>query len=215
MIKIILVDDEKLIREGLKILLSTDDDIEIVGEASSGIEAFELFKKTDVDLILMDIRMPESNGIEGIKLIKDYSLKDCKILILTTFKDTEYINEAIKLGASGYLLKDSDIESLVGGIKSVLAGNLVLDSDISNIIINNTKVEEKNTFNREEYNITNREYEILVLVAKGFSNQEIADSLYLSLGTIKNAISIILHKLELRDRTQMVIFAYENNIIGA
>ena len=215
MIKVILVDDEKLIREGLKILLSTDEEIEIVGEAGSGLEAYKLFKDTEVDVILMDIRMPESNGIEGIKMIKGQGEKPVKILILTTFKDTEYINEAIGLGASGYLLKDSEVESLVGGIKSVYSGNIVLDKDITDIIIAGQPINKKSDFRREDYDITKREYEILVLVAKGLSNQEIADSLFLSLGTIKNAISLLLQKLDLRDRTQMVIFAYENHIIGA
>ncbi len=155
--------------------------------------------------------MPESNGIEGIKLIKGYKEVDPKILILTTFNDTEYINEAIKLGASGYLLKDSEIEAIIGGIKSAFSGNIVLNEEVSKKLLNNrNNVEE---FDYVKYGITKRESEILELVAKGLSNQEIADSLYLSLGTVKNAISIILQKLELRDRTQIVIFAYENKIV--
>lgn len=155
--------------------------------------------------------MPESNGIEGIKLIKGYKEVDPKILILITFNDTEYINEAIKLGASGYLLKDSEIEAIIGGIKSAFSGNIVLNEEVSKKLLNNrNNVEE---FDYVKYGITKRESEILELVAKGLSNQEIADSLYLSLGTVKNAISIILQKLELRDRTQIVIFAYENKIV--
>lgn len=214
MIKIILVDDEKLIREGLKILLSTDENIEVVAEASSGIEAFNLFKKMDVDLVLMDIRMPGSSGIDGVRLIKSYEKKTCNILILTTFKDIEYIQEAIELGASGYLLKDSSPESLISAIKTVQRGDVVLDREVSSLIMEGSR-ERKPSFNRNDYGITEREYEILSLVAQGLNNQEIADSLFLSLGTIKNSISLILSKLDLRDRTQLVIFAYENKIIGA
>lgn len=212
MIKLMIVDDEKLIREGLKILLSKDESIQVVAEAASGLEAFNLFKEMDIDVVLMDIRMAESSGIEGVSLIKNYGIKDCKILILTTFKDLEYISEAIGLGASGYLLKDSDIDSLIGAIKTVYRGDVVLDREISDLIMNQG-LEFKVEFKREEYGISLREYEILKLVAQGMSNQEIAENLYLSLGTIKNAISVILQKLELRDRTQMVIFAYENKII--
>ena len=153
MIKVMLVDDERLIREGLKILLSTDRGIDVVGEASSGLEAFELYKSLEVDVILMDIRMPNSSGIDGIRLINEYGEKEVKVLILTTFKDTEYISEAIGLGASGYLLKDSDIDSLVGGIKTVYRGDIVLDKEVSQLIINKSPVEKKE-FKREDYSLT-------------------------------------------------------------
>lgn len=155
MIKLMLVDDEKLIREGLKILISLDEDLEIVAEANSGKDAFEKYKENDIDVVLMDIRMPESNGIEGIKLIKGYKEVDPKILILTTFNDTEYINEAIKLGASGYLLKDSEIEAIIGGIKSAFSGNIVLNEEVSKKLLNNrNNVEE---FDYVKYGITKRE----------------------------------------------------------
>lgn len=212
MIKLMLVDDEKLIREGLKILISLDEDLEVVEEASSGEEAFEKYKNNDIDVILMDIRMPKSNGIEGIKLIKGYKEVDPKILILTTFNDTEYINEAIKLGASGYLLKDSEVDAIIDGIKSAYSGNIVLNKEVSKNLLGNTK-EKIVEFDYKKFDITKRESEILELVAKGLSNQEIADSLYLSVGTVKNSISLILQKLGLRDRTQIVIFAYENKIV--
>lgn len=211
MIKVMLVDDEKLIREGLKILITLDDEIEVVEEASSGKEAFEKFKEKEIDVILLDIRMPESNGIDAIKLINEYGKGNTKILILTTFKDTEYINEAISLGASGYLLKDSDPESIIGGIKSAYYGNVVLNSEVSEIILN-SKNSNKKEIDIDNYKITNRELEIIKLIAEGYSNQEIANKLYLSVGTVKNNISSILQKLELRDRTQIVIFAYDNNL---
>lgn len=210
MIKIMLVDDEKLIREGLKILISLDEELEIVAEANSGEDAFEKYKDNDIDVILMDIRMPKSNGIDGIKLIKGFKREDPKILILTTFNDIEYINEAIKLGASGYLLKDSEVEAIIDGIKSAYSGNIVLNREVSDKLLTEKSFKK---FNIEEFGITKREFEIIGFVASGLSNQEIADSLYLSLGTIKNSISSILDKLELRDRTQIVIFAYENKIV--
>ena len=162
-------------------------------------------------MVLMDIRMPESNGIEGTKLIKE-AFPEVKVLIVTTFQDTEYIVEAVQNGASGYLLKDSSPEAILDGIKVALSGKVVMDTVISEALLTNTTVEKPATFDAEKWGLTPREVELIQQVAQGLSNKEIAQTLFLSEGTVKNNISTILSKLELRDRTQLVIFAYENKL---
>ena len=159
----------------------------------------------------MDIRMPESNGIEGTKLIKE-TFPEVKVLIVTTFQDTEYIVEAVQNGASGYLLKDSSPEAILDGIKVALSGKVVMDTVISEALLTNTTVEKPAAFDAEKWGLTPREVELIQQVAQGLSNKEIAQTLFLSEGTVKNNISTILSKLELRDRTQLVIFAYENKL---
>lgn len=134
-VRIAIIDDEKLIREGLKIILSTYEDIDVIGMGENGFEAVELCKAYDVDLILMDIRMPDCDGVEGTKLIKT-QFPHVKILILTTFKDTQYIQEALKNGASGYLLKDSSYDLIYEGIKAAVSGNIVIHPDVANNILN-------------------------------------------------------------------------------
>ena len=159
----------------------------------------------------MDIRMPESNGIEGTKLIKE-AFPEVKVLIVTTFQDTEYIVEAVQNGASGYLLKDSSPEAILDGIKVAMSGKVVMDTVISEALLTNTTVEKPVSFDAEKWGLTPREVELIQQVAQGLSNKEIAQTLFLSEGTVKNNISTILSKLELRDRTQLVIFAYENKL---
>ena len=134
------------------------------------------------------------------------------MLIVTTFQDTEYIVEAVQNGASGYLLKDSSPEAILDGIKVALSGKVVMDTVISEVLLTNTTVEKPATFDAEKWGITPREVELIQQVAQGLSNKEIAQTLFLSEGTVKNNISTILSKLELRDRTQLVIFAYENKL---
>lgn len=210
-IKLLIVDDEQLIRSGLAILLNTYEDIEVAGEADNGQAAFEFCQHNPVDVVLMDIRMPDSNGIEGTKLIKT-AFPAIKVLILTTFKDTEYISSAMNNGASGYLLKDSSHEDIHEGIRTAYRGNLVLDGKL-NIQLGSTDTNElAQDFDGEKYSLNDKEIQIIQLVASGYSNQEIADELFLSLGTIKNNMSLILDKLELRDRTQLAIFAYEHGL---
>lgn len=210
-IKLIIADDEMLIRTGLKIMLEASGNVEVLALAESGRAAFESCKEHQPDVVLMDIRMPESNGIEGTKLIKE-SFPEVKVLIVTTFQDTEYIVEAVQNGASGYLLKDSSPEAILDGIKVALSGKVVMDTVISEALLTNTTVEKPATFDAEKWGLTPREVELIQQVAQGLSNKEIAQTLFLSEGTVKNNISTILSKLELRDRTQLVIFAYENKL---
>ena len=210
-IKLIIADDEMLIRTGLKIMLEASGNVEVLALAESGRAAFEACKEDKPDVVLMDIRMPESNGIEGTKLIRE-AFPEVKVLIVTTFRDTEYIVEAVQNGASGYLLKDSSPEAILDGIKVALSGKVVMDTVISEALLTNTTVEKPASFDAEKWGLTPREVELIQQVAQGLSNKEIAQTLFLSEGTVKNNISTILSKLELRDRTQLVIFAYENKL---
>ncbi len=210
-IRLIIADDEMLIRTGLKIMLEASGNVEVLALAENGRAAFEACTIHRPDVVLMDIRMPESNGIEGTKLIKE-AFPEVKVLIVTTFQDTEYIVEAVQNGASGYLLKDSSPDAILDGIKVALSGKVVMDTVISEALLTNTSVEKEKSFDAEKWGLTTREVELIAQVAKGLSNKEIAQTLFLSEGTVKNNISTILSKLELRDRTQLVIFAYENKL---
>ncbi|MBU5228253.1 response regulator transcription factor [Clostridium senegalense] len=208
-IKLLIVDDEKLIREGLKVMLSTFDDIEVVGMAENGYKALEICKNTDVDVVLMDIRMKECDGVMGTRLIKEQFAK-IKIIILTTFKDKEYIQEALKYGAFGYMLKDSSHDVIYNGIKTAYKGNMVVHPDVAIEMIGINTVIKKDI---HKYNLIEKEIKIIKAIAGGLSNKEIAEELFLSEGTIKNNITNILSKLDLRDRTQIAIFAFKNGIV--
>jgi DNA-binding NarL/FixJ family response regulator len=212
-IKLILVDDEKLIRDGLKIILESYDDIEVIDVCSNGREALEACKKSTPNVVLMDIRMPQCDGVTGTKLIKE-QFKDIKILILTTFNDVEYIQEALKYGASGYILKDSDYDLIYEGIKACIKGTIVINQEVANKMIGSgLKTNKKNLEDvKIRYNLNSKEINIIKEIANGLSNKEIGERLFLSEGTIKNNISNILSKLSLRDRTQLTIFAFKNNI---
>jgi len=212
-INVLLVDDEQLIRTGLAILLDAYDDISIVGQAANGQEAADFCVAYKVDIVLMDIRMPVVNGIEGTKLIKSNS-SDIKILILTTFQDAEYISQAMRLGASGYLLKDSSSDDIYEAIKIVYNNNIVLDGKIGKELATFASLSNETPFDADHYELSQKEVEIIQLVASGLSNQEIASQLYLTVGTIKNNISTVLRKLELRDRTQLAIFAFEEGLMN-
>ncbi|HCQ88462.1 MAG TPA: DNA-binding response regulator [Clostridium sp.] len=213
-IKIIIVDDEKLIREGLKIILSTYEDIQVLSICENGRVAFEFCRENTVDVVLMDIRMEECDGVLGTKLIKE-TTPNTKVLVLTTFKDGEYIEEALKNGASGYLLKDSSYDLIYGGIKAVHGGNVVVHPEIiaKLMVKEETQCEQLKTENiKKETGLTERELTIIKEIAKGLSNKEIGEKMFLTEGTIKNNITTILSKLSLRDRTQIAIFAFKNNL---
>ena len=211
-IKILIVDDEKLIRDGLNIILSTYEDIEVVGLCEDGYDALEFCRKNPVDIILMDIRMSKCDGVLGTRIIKE-EFEDIKILILTTFSDIEYIQEALKYGASGYLLKDSSYDLIYEGIKAAIKGNIVVHPEIADKILSNIPKDRENAGEIKAHNLTDREITIIKEIAKGLTNKEIGEELYLSEGTIKNNISTILSKLHLRDRTQIAIFAFKNNLM--
>lgn len=207
-IRLLIVDDEKLIREGLKIMLSLFEDIEVVGLAENGYKALEICKNTSVDIVLMDIRMKDCDGVMGTRLIKEQFTK-VKVIILTTFKDKEYIQEAMKYGAFGYMLKDSSHDVIYEGIKTAYKGNMVVHPDVA-IEMMGSSADVK--IDLKKYGLVEKEIKIIEGIAKGLSNKEISEEMFLSEGTIKNNITNILSKLELRDRTQIAIFAFKNGI---
>ncbi|MFL0245965.1 response regulator [Candidatus Clostridium stratigraminis] len=205
--KIVIVDDDGLIRDSLKLILSLEDDIEVIGTAKNGMEAFELCKADKPHIVLMDIRMPIMDGVLGTKLIKE-NFQDVKVVLLTTFKDDEYIREAVMNGAEGYILKNQSSDSIIECLKTVYKGNTVFEKDVVNVITGMIKEEKRKR--PSDFNLTEREFEILALIAEGLSNKEMAERLFLGEGTVRNYITNVLEKLELRDRTQLAIFYLKN-----
>lgn len=208
MIKVLIVDDQNLIREGLSMMLSLYKDILVVGEATNGKEAIEVMNKKEIDLILMDIRMPIMNGVESTKIIKT-EYPDVKVLILTTFNEDEYIFQGLENGADGYLLKDISSEELVNAIRTVYEGNILLQPDVAKKIVSAMRDRENISKSYEKINslttLTQREIEISCLVADGKSNKEISAILFITEGTVKNHLTRILDKLNVRDRTQLAL----------
>lgn len=210
MVSILLAEDQALVRQGLKMMIETDSELRVRGEAENGREAIELCEKNHFDLAILDVRMPKMTGLEAMRVIKN-RWPDMKILILTTFNDEDYAMEALKNGANGYMLKNADAEELIRSIRSCLQGGLAIEDQVAAkvlpaLIHNESKGEI-------DPSLTKRELDIIIGVGEGLSNKEIADKLFLSIGTVKNHISIILDKLDLRDRTQLAIYAVRNNIV--
>lgn len=205
--KVLIVDDDALIRDSLKIILGLEDDIQVIGTACNGQEAFELCKRNVPDIVLMDIRMPVMDGVLGTKLIKS-NFKDVKVMILTTFKDDEYIKEAVKNGAEGYILKNQSTDSIVGSLRTVAKGNTVFHREVADTL--SSMLREESRKSPKSFGITEREFEILKFIGEGLSNREISTKLYLSDGTVRNYVTGLLEKLELRDRTQLAIFYLKN-----
>ncbi len=205
--RILIVDDDKLVAKSLKTILESDEDIDVVGIGYSANEAVELYDSLKPDVLLMDIRMDGMTGIEAAKIIiqKDSS---AKILFLTTFSDDEYIAKAFLIGAKGYILKQ-DFESISSSVKAVFLGQRVFGDEIITripAILN----KNDNKYEKIIHNLTEKEIEIVTHVANGLSNKEISEMIFLSEGTVRNYISIILEKLDLRDRTQLAIFYYKH-----
>ena len=204
---IIVIDDDPLVVQALTTILDAND-FNIVAKGYSGKEAIGLYKKYNPDLILLDIRMSDMNGIEATKNILEYNPL-AKILLITTFNDEEYISKAILLGCKGYILKDN-ISGIIPAINAVISGNLVFDSNVIDNINLNSKNKNNNHF--DLYNISKKEIELILLVCEGYNNKEISKLLFLSEGTVRNYLSNILNKLDLRDRTQLVVWYYKNII---
>lgn len=203
---IIIVDDDKLVCSALKTILESTPDFNVPYIGHSGEEAVELYAANRPDLMLMDIRMGGMTGVDaGEKILSEYP--DAKILYLTTFADNEYIAKALKIGAKGYLLKQN-FDSIVPAIRAVESGQRVFGDEI---IAKLPDMEWNKSASLEKYGLTERETDIITLVADGLSNKEISGELFLSEGTVRNYISTILEKLELRDRTQLAIFYYKNS----
>ncbi|WP_100372309.1 response regulator [Bacillus sp. FJAT-45037] len=210
MIRILLVEDQGMVRQGLKMMIETDPELRVAGEAANGQEALTLCESNHYDLIIMDIRMPIMDGLEAMKIIHKRKI-DQKVLILTTFNDDEYALQALRNGARGYMLKDADAKELIRAIRSCLAGGMSLEEHVAAKVM--PKLIKQSEKSDVDSSITTRELAIMKLVGEGLSNKEIAEELYLSIGTIKNNISNILDKLQLRDRTQLAIYAIRHNVV--
>ncbi|MBC2578024.1 response regulator transcription factor [Peptostreptococcus russellii] len=206
--KVLVIDDDKMICIALKTIIESEDDMKVVAYGYSYEDAISLFEKHYPDICLFDIQIGEKNGIDAMKYIKNKN-PHAKIIFLTTFLDENYIKDAINLGSQGYILKD-DFESICPAIRAVNAGQVVFGSKvIENIgrIKDVTANDSKNTSNSRNFDsLSNRELEILELISQGLNNKEISDKIFLSEGTIRNYISSMLEKLNLRDRTQLAIF---------
>ncbi len=201
--RILLVDDDALVLKSLEMILKAEG-VDEVYTSKNGKEAFDIYKNHEIDLVLQDIRLKDENGIDIASKVLEYD-REAKIILLTTFKDEEYINKAIKVGVKGYILKDN-IDSLFQSIQTVMAGNMVLDSEV----IKDIKLLDQAKKSIEDFDITERELDVIKLLAEGMNNKEISQSLYLSEGTVRNYISNLLDKLDLRDRSQIVVFYYKN-----
>lgn len=210
MIRILLAEDQAMVRQGLKMMIETDPGIEVTGEAVNGKQAVALCETQAFDLVIMDIRMPEMDGLEATRIILSRWPK-CKVLILTTFNDDEYALEALKSGACGYMLKDADTSELIRSIRSCLEGGLVLEGQVAANIM--PKLIKQPVQEKVLESLTPRELDIICRIGEGRSNREISDELALSVGTVKNHISMILDKLGLRDRTQIAIYAIRHGLV--
>jgi DNA-binding NarL/FixJ family response regulator len=213
MIRVLLADDQSLIRAGFRILLETADGIEVIGEATDGAQAVALARSERADVVLMDIRMPGTDGLEATRQIAaDENLAGVKVIILTTFESDEYVYQAIRSGASGFLVKDSEPAELIQAVRVVARGDALLSPSVTRRLITDLAtrpVATPRTAGAELRSLTDREREVLSLVAAGLSNDEIAGRLFVSPLTAKTHVSRIMTKLNARDRAQLVVLAYE------
>ena len=216
MIKVVVVDDQALIRDGLRTMLELDDGISVVGEAADGADALDAVQRTRPDLVLMDIRMPGVDGLEATRRLLSRP-GGPKVLVLTTYEADEYVIEAMRAGASGFLLKDLRKGQLVRAVHQAAAGDLVIDPSITKRLIEKAvdtkraQTQARSALNR----LTEREIEVLKLMARGLTNAELAAELSVGESTVKTHVARVLDKLELRDRVHAVILAYEIGLVDA
>lgn len=212
--RIVLADDQPLVRAGFRMILEAEDDIDVAGEASDGEEAVAVTRQLQPDVVLMDIQMPKVDGLEATRRIAQDASTDSRILILTTFERDDYIFEALRAGASGFMLKNAAPEDLVRAVRVVATGDALLDPAITRRVIEDYA---QRAAPRKDHarlaRLTEREREVLRLLATGKSNAELAAHLYLGEGTVKTHVSHLLGKLGLRDRVQAVVFAYETGLV--
>lgn len=209
--KIIICDDQAIVRDGLSMLLKLDREIEIAGVAQDGLEAIELVEKEMPDLVLMDLKMPGLNGIEATRRIRA-RYPAVKILVLTTYDDDEWIFDAIRAGASGYLLKDTPHTEVVAAIKGTIAGGAYTDPVVTEKLLRAVADQQSQQATLITDQLTDRELDVLRVLARGLNNAAIAEVLHLSEGTVRNHISAILAKLDLSDRTQAAVIAVKHGI---
>lgn len=216
MIKVLIAEDQELIRQSIEIMLSNKPDIQVIGTVENGREVIKFVRKAIPDIILMDIRMPEMDGIQCIEIIKD-KYPNIKIIVLTTFDDDEYVFNSLKNGASGYVLKGTSVSELVDAIRTVYDGGTLINPNVATKVVKFfSQMAQSDYIIKNDSNLykdlNKNEIRIIQLIGMGLSNKEITDKLKLSEGTIRNYISGILSKFELRDRTQIAIFAVQSGI---
>ena len=207
MMKLLLVDDHQMVRLGLKSYFELQDDVEVVGEATNGAEGISMALELRPDVIIMDIVMPEVNGIDAtLAILKEWL--EAKILIVTSYLDNEKIIPVLNAGARGYMLKTSSADELFHAVQKVAAGELAIEQEVSK------KVEYHRNHVELHEDLTARERDVLQLIAKGYENQRIADELFISLKTVKTHVSNILAKLQVSDRTQVAVYAFQHHLVG-
>ncbi len=209
----VLADDQDLVRAGFRVILGAEDDIEVVGEAGDGLTAVELVTRLAPDVVLLDVQMPGIDGLEATRRILGPGTSSAKVVILTTFDREDYLFEALRAGASGFLLKNASPEDLVESVRVVARGDALLSPEVTRRVIARFSAPAPVPLRRPR-TLTDREFEVLVLLARGASNTEIARALFLAETTVKTHVSRVLAKLDLRDRTHAVVFAYENGIVA-
>ncbi|RDW19823.1 response regulator transcription factor [Oceanobacillus chungangensis] len=209
MLRVLLVEDQPIVRQGLKVILEQDENIAVTHQAENGREAIEILEKHLIDFIMMDVRMPEMNGIEATRRIKQH-WPNIKILILTTFNDDEYALNALKEGANGFLLKTSEPRKLIEAVHSCMNGGLTIHDEVAAKVM--PRLLQSSNKPQIDIVFTPREIAITKLIGEGKTNKEIAATLFLSIGTVKNHLTAILQKTKLRDRTQLAIYAVKHDI---
>jgi DNA-binding NarL/FixJ family response regulator len=215
-IRVLIADDQALVRTGFRMILEAEKDIEVVGDAADGAQALAEARRTKPDVVLMDVRMPELDGIEATRRLLADESSPSKVVMLTTFDMDEYVYEALRAGASGFLLKDVPPEQLVTGIRSVASGDALLAPSVTKRVVEEFVRRPPESARQpppQLAELTERELEVLKLLARGLSNAEIAKELFVSDATVKTHVAHVLMKLELRDRVQAVVFAYENAVV--
>jgi DNA-binding NarL/FixJ family response regulator len=214
-VRVLVADDQALVRAGFRKILEADPQLEVVGEATDGREAVALTTRLRPDVVLMDIRMPELDGIAATRQLMEETKTEARILILTTYGLDDYVYEALRAGASGFLLKDVPPEQLLGAVEIIARGDALLDPAITRAVIEDfaSTPTPRRELAAQLDELTTREREVFTLVARGLSNAEIARELVVSAGTVKTHVSSLLLKLGLRDRVQTVIYAYESGLV--
>jgi len=217
-VRVVLVDDHALMRQGIRTILSAHADIEVVGEASSGEDALEVVLQTRPDVVCMDVEMPGIGGLEATRRLVANAEVTAHVLMLTTFEREDYLLAALEAGASGFLLKNARPEHLVDGVRAIAAGEALLAPELTRAVIERAVARDRGTSDAPRgvlpEQLTEREGEVLRLIAQGLSNDEIAERLLIGRATVKTHVSNVLMKLSLRDRVQAVAFAYRSGLVG-
>ena len=222
MIRVVLADDQHLVRAGFRVLLSSEPDIDVVGEAATGIEAVEQVRRTRPDVVLMDIRMPDLDGIEATRqIVADDALRSVRVVVVTTFELDEYVFDALRAGAAGFLVKHTEPSELIRAVRVIAAGDSLLSPGVTRTLIGQFAGQSGNALDRRARSVdelalstlTEREREVVGLVARGQSNDEIADAWVVSPATVRTHVSRAMAKLHARDRAQLVVIAYQSGLV--